>query len=275
MHTQFPASMKQTSKLLNKAALFFLLITIVFSSCVPQKKILYLQKQQEKDTASAYSHKHPPDYKIQPRDNVYIKLFTLDEKSNLFFNKQSGSNSGYNDYANDASIYLSSYSVSPEGYIDFPVVGKVMIKDLTVSQVKDVLQKLVDEYLKETVVVVKMVNFKITMVGEVNHPGEFTIYADKINFFEAVSLANDLTEYANRNNIILIRATANGSRVYKLDMTSDDFLKSDQFYLQPNDIIYVQPLRIKRWGFGSVFPWAIVLTSISTTVLLLSYLKII
>jgi polysaccharide export outer membrane protein len=233
-----------------------------------------LQKQQQKDTASVYSHTHPPDYKIQPRDNVYIRLFSLDEKSNLYFNKQSGVAS-YNDYANDASIYLNSYSVGPDGYIDFPVVGKVMIKDLTVSQVKDVLQKAVDEYLRETVVVVKMVNFKVTIIGEVNHPGEYTVYADKINFFEAVSMANDLTEYANRSKVFLIRVTPAGSRVYTLNMNSETFLKSDQFYLQPNDIIYVQPLRFKRWGFGSVFPWAIVLTTISTTVLLLSYLKII
>lgn len=265
--------MKRPCTFFAPIALLLIIITFLFPSCVPQKKILYLQKQQQQDTASLYSHKHPPDYRIQPRDNVYIRIFSMDEKSYLFFNKQSGVAS-YNDYANDASIYLNSYSVSPDGYIDFPIVGKVLIKDLTVSQVKDVLQKLVDEYLKETVVVVKMVNFRITIVGEVNHPGQYTIYADKINFFEAVSLANDLTEYANRSQVYLIRATPDGSKVFTLNMNSDGFLKSDQFYLQPNDIIYVQPLRFKRWGFGSVFPWAIVLTTISTTVLLLSYLKL-
>ncbi|MEI7491457.1 MAG: polysaccharide biosynthesis/export family protein [Bacteroidota bacterium] len=264
--------MKHTLKMLTRAAFLLLSITIIFSSCVPQKKILYLQKQQEKDTASQYTHKHPPDYRIQPRDNVYIKLFTLDEKSNQFFNKQSGS-SNYNDYANDASIYLNSYSVSPDGYIDFPVVGRIMIKDLTVSQVKDVLQKMVDEYLKETVVVVKMVNFKITILGEVVRPGEFTIYADKINFFEAISLANDITEFGNRSKVHLIRQTPGGSRVFTLDMTSDSFLKSDQFYLQPNDIIYIQPLGYKRWGLGSTFPWAIVIAAISTGLLLITYAK--
>jgi len=272
LHAQFPAPMKQPLKLLNKVAFLLLVITIIFSSCVPQKKILYLQKQQVNDTSSMYAHRHPPDYKIQPRDNVYIKLFTLDEKSNLYFNKQSSS-SNYNDYANDASIYLNSYSVGPDGNIDFPVVGKVMIKDLTVSQVKDVLQKLVDEYLKETVVVVKMVNFKITILGEVNHPGEFTIYQDKINFFEAISLANDLTDFGARTKVALIRMTPTGSRVFKLDMTSDEFLKSDQFYLQPNDIIYVPPLSYKRWGFGSTFPWAIVLAGISAGLLLVTYAK--
>jgi len=264
--------MKQSLNLLTKIVFLFLGITLVLSSCVPQKKILYLQQQQEKDTASMYAHRHPPDYRIQPRDNVYIRLFTLDEKSNLFFNKQSGA-SNFNDYANDASIYLNSYSVSPDGYIDFPVVGKIMIKDLTVTQVKEVLQKLVDEYLKETVVVVKMVNFKITILGEVTRPGEFTIYADKINFFEAISLANDLTDFGNRNKVVLIRQVPGGSRVFKLDMTSDAFLKSDQFYLQPNDIIYVKPLAYKRWGFGSTFPWAIVIAGISTGLLLITYVK--
>ena len=264
--------MKQYLKLLTKSAFLFLVIALVFSSCVSQKKILYLQKQQEKDTASIYSHKHPPDYRIQPRDNVYIKLFTLDEKSNLYFNKQTGS-SNYNDYANDASIYLNSYSVSPDGYIDFPVVGKVMIKDLTVNEVKDVLQKIINEYLKETVVVVKMVNFKITILGEVGRPGEFTIYQDKINFFEAISLANDITEFGARKKVSLIRMTPAGSRVFKLDLTSDAFLKSDQFYLQPNDIIYVPPLGYKRWGLGSQFPWAIVIAGISTGLLLVAYIK--
>lgn len=264
--------MKQHLKLLTKSAIFLFVIAIFFSSCVPQKKILYLQKQQEKDTASIYSHKHPPDYRIQPRDNVYIRIFSLDEKSYLFFNKQSGS-SNYNDYANDASIYLNSYSISPDGYVDFPVIGKVMVKDLTVSEAKDVLQNLINEYLKETVVVVKMVNFKITILGEVTRPGEFTIYQDKINFFEALSLANDITEFGARKRVALIRMTPNGSRVFNLDLTSDTFLKSDQFYLQPNDIIYVPPLGYKRWGLGSQFPWAIVIAGISTGLLLVAYIK--
>lgn len=264
--------MKHTLSLLSKAAFFFLIVSIVLSSCVPQKKIIYLQKQQEKDSLNSYNRPHPPDYRIQPRDNVYIKLFSLDDKSNMFFNKIASVGS-YNDYANDASIYLNSYSVSPDGYIDFPVIGKVMIKDLTVYQVKEVLQKLIDEYLKETVVVVKMVNFKITIVGEVSRPGEFTIYQDKINFFEAISLANDMTEFANRSKVRLIRQTPAGSKVYTINVTSDDFLKSNLFYLQPNDIIYIQPLGYKRWGLGSQFPWAIVIAAISTGLLMITWAK--
>jgi polysaccharide export outer membrane protein len=265
--------MKNTFTPVTTPALIFLLFTVLLSSCVPQKKIKYLQKEQTKDTTSLiYSNKRNADYKIQPKDNLYIRVFALDEKAFMFFNKQSGSSS-YNDYANDASIYLNSYDVNSEGYIDFPIVGKVYVKDLTVNQIKEVLQQMIGEYLKETTVVVKTVNFRITMVGEIMRPGQFTIYKDDLNLFEAISLAGDMTEFANRTKVAVIRQVNGGSQVHYLDMTSDKILSSDYYYLQPNDIVYISPLGYKRWGLGSTFPWAIVLGSISTTLLLINYFK--
>ena len=265
--------MKQSRKLIAIFALIFLVFAILFASCVSQKKINYLQKKQELDTASFHARNQNPDYKIQPRDNLFIRVFTLDEKALLFFNKQSGTNS-YNDYANDASIYLNSYSVSSDGNIDFPIIGKVYVKELTIDQIKTIIQEKVNEYLKETTVVVKMVNFRVTLVGEIVKPGEFTIYKDDINVFEALAMAGDMTEFANRNRVALIRKTKEGSKVHYLDMTSNKILTSDFYYLQPNDIIYVAPLGYKRWGLGSTFPWAIVLASISSTLLLINYFKL-
>lgn len=266
------AYMKKNLPLACQSLLFFLLFALVLSSCVPQKKIKYLQKQQKEDTASFYANKRNVDYKIQPKDNLYIRVFSLDEKSYFFFNKQSGSSS-YNDYANDASIYLNSYSVNTDGFIDFPLLGKIFVKDLNVDQVKTLMQQLINEYLIETTVIVKLVNFKVTLVGEVNRPGEYTIYKDDIGIFEAISLAGDMTEFANRGKVALIRQTKSGSQVYYLDMNSDKILNSDFYYLQPNDILYITPLGYKRWGFGPTFPWAIVLTSISTALLLINYFK--
>ncbi|MCX6266763.1 MAG: polysaccharide biosynthesis/export family protein [Bacteroidetes bacterium] len=265
--------MKQTLTLVIKPALVFLFIAVLLSSCVPQKKIKYLQREQEKDTVSFFHvNKRYSDYKIQVNDNLYIRVYALDEKAFMFFNKQSASNS-YNDFANDASIYLNSYDVNSEGYIDFPVVGKVYVKDLNVFQIREVLQKMIGEYLKETTVVVKTVNFKITMVGEVNRPGQFTIYKDDINVFEAISMAGDLSEFANRSKVALVRQSNGGSQVYYLDLNSDKILSSPYYYLQPNDIIYVSPLGYKRWGMGSTFPWALVLGSITTTLLIINYIK--
>jgi polysaccharide export outer membrane protein len=264
--------MKQLLTLVMKSALMTILLAVFLSSCVPQKKIKYLQKEQSKDTASFNARKRNADYKIQARDNLYIRVFALDEKAFLFFNKQSGTGS-YNDYANDASIYLNSYSVNSDGNIDFPIVGKVYVRDLTVDQVKTLLQQLIGEYLKEITVVVKMVNFRVTMLGEVYKPGEFTIYKDELNVFEAISMAGDMTEFANRNRVALIRQAEGGSQVYYLDLTSDRILGSEFYYLQPNDIVYISPLGYKRWGLGSTFPWAIILASITTTLLLINYIQ--
>ncbi|MCX6266225.1 MAG: polysaccharide biosynthesis/export family protein [Bacteroidetes bacterium] len=265
--------MKKLLMLVTKHALICFLFAVLLSSCVPQKKIKYLQKEQEKDTASVFHpNKRHSDYKIQVNDNLYIRVYALDEKAFMFCNKQSASNS-YNDFASDASIYLNSYDVNSEGYIDFPIVGKVYVKDLNVFQIREVLQKMIGEYLKETTVVVKTVNFKVTMVGEVNRPGQLTIYKDDINVFEAISLAGDMTEFANRGKVALVRQSSGGSRVYYLDLNSDKILTSPYYYLQPNDIVYISPLGYKRWGLGSTFPWAIVLGSITTTLLIINYIK--
>jgi len=263
--------MKKNLSVLYQLVFILFIFSLILSSCVPQKKIKYLQKQQKEDTTSLYGNKRTIDYKIQPKDNIYIRIFSLDEKTFMFFNKQS-TGGGYNDYANDASIYLNSYSVTSEGYIEFPIVGKVYVKDLTVEQVKDVLQQLINEYLNETTVVVKMVNFNITIVGEVARPGQYKIYQDEITIFEAFSMAGDLTDFANRKKIALIRATKGGSKVYYLDLNSDKILTSEFYYLMPGDIIYISPLGIKQWGFAS-FPWAVVFTAISTALLLINYFK--
>jgi polysaccharide biosynthesis/export protein len=264
--------MKQHRALLTKPAFLLLIIVLAITSCVPQKKIKYLQKVQKDDTTTYFKNKHDVDYKLQPKDNIYVRVFSLDEKTYMFFNKQSGSNS-YNDYANDASIYLNSYGVDFQGYIDFPIVGKVYVKDLTAEQVKEMLQKLIDEYLRETTVIVKVVNFRVTVLGEVARPGEFKVYQDDLNIFEALSLAGDMTEFANRNKVAVIRKTKAGSTVRYVNLTSDLMLSSDFYYLQPNDIIYIAPLGYKRWGLGSQFPWAIILASVTTTLLLINYIK--
>ena len=100
-----------------------------------------------------------------------------------------------------------------------------------------------------------------------------SIYKDDINVFEAISLAGDMAEFANRNRVALVRQYKGGSQVHYLDLTSDKILNSDYYYLQPNDIIYISPLGYKRWGLGSTFPWTIVLTSVTTALLLFNYFK--
>jgi len=249
------------------------MLLIILSSCVTQKQVSYLQKIQKADTSRSFAHHRTLDYRIQPHDYLYIRIFGMDEKSNLFFNKQEGSTGSSGVEYSDIGLFLNSYVVSDSGYIDFPVIGKILVKDLKVDQVKALVQSLVGDYLKNVVIVVKLVNFNISLLGEVKHPGEIKVYQDKINIFEAISLAGDLTDFANRGKVALIRKTQDGSRVIYLDLNSVQILTSEYYYLRPNDILYFAPLGIKRWGTES-FPWALVFGAISTALLLINYLKL-
>ncbi|HCT70664.1 MAG TPA: polysaccharide transporter, partial [Bacteroidales bacterium] len=163
-----------------KRILFFLFIAIMASSCVSLDKVTYLQDAENyrKGDKTEFPNSHTTDYKVQAGDNLYIDVKSLDTKtSNPFLANQS---MGYQ-MSTEAGVYLNSYLVNDSGYINFPVVGKVMVKGLTVNDVRDRLQKVVDEYFQFTTVTVKLVNFKISLLGEVERPGTYQVYQNSIN----------------------------------------------------------------------------------------------
>jgi polysaccharide biosynthesis/export protein len=266
--------MKRKVISISKILIFFTILAYLFSSCVSQKKIKYLQQKQKEDTNTYFEMNRTADYKIQAKDNLYIRISSLDERTNSLFNSMSGASSMTGGgYYQDAGIYLSSYTVSDEGYIEFPILGKVYIKELTVEQTKNLLQQLVNEYIKEAVVIVKMVNFKVTILGEARNPGSLTIYQNKINVFEAIAMAGDLSDFANRNKVTLVRQVKGGSKIYYMDLTSNKLLSSELYYLSPNDILYISPLRVKQYGFAT-FPYALVFSSITLLLTLLTFFQV-
>ncbi len=233
--------------------------------------MLYLQVQTETDTITTFQNERKLEYKVQPGDNLYIRVISLDEKTTMLLNPLT-SGGGGNYLNNDMSVYLNSYSVNEDGYLDFPLIGELLVKNKNVEQITKDIQEKLKVYLTESIVIVKLVNFNITMLGEVNKPGQYKIYQENVNLFEAVSMASDLTDFANRNKVAIIRQTKAGSDVIFVDMTQRDLLASDYFYLKPNDIIYVQPLKGKQFTFAN-FPYGIVFGFISSTVLILSYIQ--
>lgn len=233
---------------------------ILLSSCVSQKKIKYLQAASEDDTTTVFRNKMPLDYRVQPGDNLYITIKSLSKEANEVFNQFNETNVGGS--SGNASLYLTSYAVNKDGIINFPVLGTIYVKDKTVQEIEAAMQTQVDEYLKQSVVIVRMVNFTITILGEVKMPGNFEIYQDAITIFEGISLAGDLSDFANRKQVALVRQTEYGSKVYYVDLNSASILNSPYYYLKPNDMIYVAPLPVKQYGF-STFPYALVFSSIS------------
>jgi polysaccharide biosynthesis/export protein len=260
--------MKINPGIFKKTVFILFLATVLLSSCVPMKKIRYMQDpKNSKGAKNEFQKTDTLTYKIHAGDNLYIKVNSLEEKNN-YFDKISG----YSDYYTESAIYLNSYTVNDSGFVAFPLIGKIPVDNLTIEQIQKVLQAKVEEYIKNAVVIVKLANFRVSMLGEFNHPGKYVVYQDKINLFEAIAMAGDMTDFARRNQVMLIRETEKGVKTKRLNLNDYSLLESEYYYLMPNDIVYVEPMRGKQFAFNQ-FPYVLILTTITTTILLLDYFK--
>jgi len=247
---------------ITKLGLAALLLAMLFASCVPQKKMLYLKDAQmlSENQSINYVNDRSVNYKLQPGDNLYIRFVNIVDAQSAA--SLSGELTNRAQLTSDASIYLQSYTLDEDGCIELPLMGRVELQNLTVDEAKNVLQTELDKYINQTTIIVKMSNFNLTVLGEVTHPGMYKIYQSQINLFEAISLAGNMTSFAKNDEVKIIRQTDNGSEIVTVDMGSADILSSPYYYLKPNDIVYVEPLKIKQWGF-TAFPYSTVLSVIS------------
>ena len=255
-----------------KIGLVTAILAVLFASCVPQKKMLYLKDAQmaTENNSINYINERSVNYKLQPGDNLFIRFNTIDERSAAALTGESGA--VRSTMSSDASIYLQSYTLDEEGYIELPLIGKVELKNLTIDQAKDRMQTALDQYVNQTTIIVKLSNFNLTVLGEVTRPGMYKVYQSQINLFEAISLAGNMTNFAKRDNVKIVRQTDNGSEIITVDMGQADILSSPYYYLKPNDIIYVEPLKIKQWGF-TTFPYSTVLSVVSLGVTLVTLVR--
>ena len=253
-----------------KVGLVAVLFAVAFASCVPQKKMLYLKEAQmaAENISKEYVNDRTVDYKLQPGDNLYIRFInTIDQTSAASLSGDLASRT--TQLSSDAGIYLQSYTLDEEGYIELPLTGKIMLKNMTVDQAKEKMQTEINKFVNQTTLVVKLSNFNLTVLGEVNHPGMFKVYQSQINLFEAVALAGNMTNFAKNDEVKVIRQTDHGSEIVTVDMGSADILSSEYYYLKPNDIVYVEPLKIKQWGF-TTFPYSTVISVVTLGVTLYS-----
>lgn len=248
---------------ITKLGLAAVLLAVLFASCVPQKKMLYLKEAQmlSENQSVNYVNERSVDYKLQPGDNLYIRFVNIvDQGGTSSLNGEFSRTS-----SSDASIYLQSYTIDEEGFIELPLIGKIVVRNLTVDEAKALLQTELDKYINQTTIIVKLSNFNLTVLGEVKNPGMYKVYQSQINLFEAVALAGNMTNFAKNSAVKIIRQTDNGSEIITVDMGSADILSSPYYYLKPNDIVYVEPMKIKQWGF-TAFPYATVFSIISLVV---------
>jgi len=225
--------------LLGVLFLFFLL----FSSCSQKRNLVYFSDLG--DTAayqSAIVQNNQP--KIQPGDILTINISTLNPESNLLFN--SGVLQSLDRNGGNSSPANQGYLVDPKGQINFPVIGKIDLAGKTKEQATDYMVDKLQSYVKSPIVNIRFVNFRVTVVGEVNKPSTFVIPNDKINVIEALGLAGDMTLYGKRENVLLIREEGGKRTMVRLDLNKKETMNSDYFYLKQNDIVYVEPDKMKE-----------------------------
>jgi len=219
---------------------------VLLVSCNSAKDIAYFSDLPENST---YSEKinNNIEPKIQPDDLLSITVSSLNPEANALFNKgvllsSSGNNSG----SGANSLNGEGYLVNSDGNIEFPVLGKVKLSGLTKQEARAKLIKDLNQYLKDPAVNIRFMNFRVTVIGEVNHPATFTIPSEKINLLEALGLAGDMTLYGKRENVLLIREENGIRKMTRIDLGSKQAFNSPYFYLQQNDVVYVEPNKVKQ-----------------------------
>ena len=256
---------------------FRLLITIALVSflfsCRSSKELIYLSDSGNNEI----SHGEPIEYVLKSGDILYVSIKSINSDVNALFNPENnmgslgaGGGQDYMKYTTPGSAYLYGYEVDSKGNINLPMLGKLQVSGIILSQVETVVQKKADEYLKDAIVKVKLLNFKITVAGEVRNPGTYYNYNNSISILEALALANGNTDFASIKKVMVIRPVPEGKKTYMLDLSSKKVYMSDAFYLQPDDYVIVQPDKYKNFQLNSQ-AYSLVLSSLSVLIAVLGF----
>ena len=218
-----------------------LAVLLLLGACRSSRNLVYFS-----DLKSEVTALEPADYtnepRIQPNDLLNISLSSLSPESNVLFNSgvllPAGGVAG-----NTASLLKinEGYSVDRNGEINFPVMGKVRLGGLTKKEATEKMTREFTRYVKNPIVNILFLNFKVTVIGEVNHPASFTVPSERINILEALGLAGDMTTFGRRENVLLLRDKNGVRSAIRLNLNDKAVLNSPYFYLQQNDIVYVEP----------------------------------
>lgn len=280
-----------------KNQFIFLSILLIYS-CTPMNKITYLNENQERDNEwniplfkdskageeivirkhkitkninTESIEKTPPKHILDIGDVLVVKVLSLDETTTNFFNIENNVNSP-NTSVTAANIYLNGFTINQNGMIEIPYIGEVYVLHKTIDSAKEAIEKKGAEYFKEATVIVKLGNFNITVLGEINNPNTYPIYKDNISIFEAIALAGDITDYGNLTKEKIIRTEQNKKKVHKIDLTRENIIDSEFYYLKNNDLIYIEPLKYRSFRKSQS---QVLLSAITTAAVVINlYLRI-
>ncbi|WP_312194628.1 polysaccharide biosynthesis/export family protein [Epilithonimonas vandammei] len=237
-----------------KKLLFFLLIMSLVTSCKPKQNMIYMSNNNFQQEVSQARYE---GLRIQEGDMLEIIVTALDDLAVKPFNRTTMQKTGEEGNAGgNARLGDNQYQVTSDGYIPFPVLGNVYCKGMTKQQLKTELDSRLKQYLTDPVVTVRHLNFNISILGDVGSPGQKTSPTEKLNVFQALALAGDMRDSANRTNVKLIRYSEESGKdiTYTLDLSEASIVNSPYYYLQQNDILYVEPDKNKQIAANTTNP---------------------
>ena len=250
--------------MLKKISIFFL-IAASLVSCVSNRKLNYVQESREmaeQQREDLYFIDEPVDDRIRQGDELYIQVTSADETQTSF-------NQNRQQLVRDPSVL--SYTVDPNGNVKLPYIDRIKLTGLTLNEASDRIEEELSQYLLYPSVFIRYTNNKVTILGEVNSPGVYVFNYKSINILQAIGYANDVSIFGNRKNVLIVREEGDGRSKHFVDLTSDELLTSEFYMIKSNDVIYIEPLKSKKWGLDT-FPYNLLLSAASLTIVVLTFM---
>jgi len=261
-----------------KSPITILLLFCMLASCVTNKELTYFGEKEGDEALIQQSIKlNEKPYRVQIGDLLSINIKSSDEKLVTMFQPVANQN-GVNALQSEQTLYYNGFTVSKHGNIEIPILGELNVLAYTLDEIEESIKnKLLEEYFnkeEDVFIVVKLAGFRFTVTGDVANTGIYTLFQDRVNIIEALASAGDITTVGNRKDVLIIRQYPQGQKIHHLDLTSIEVFNSPYYYLQPNDMVYVKPLKQKSLGTGTTLVQSITtvvtVLSLVTSVLVLS-----
>ncbi len=249
------------------APLFALLALVTLASCVGRRTINYLNDPALSNTSKLFPNRKF-EYRIQVNDVLSIRVLGLDDVTSRQFNVESGAAVA----VNDAALYVNGFSVDKSGSVQLPTIGKLKLQGLTISEGQELLQRKINDYFTNATVIMKMVSFRVSILGDVAKPGTYFVYNNQMTLLDALATAGGPNEYADKRHVTLMRQSDLGTQALYVDLSRADVASSEYYYLLPNDVVYVPTLKA-RPGRMNLELLSILFTAVSAAAVVLTVVQ--
>jgi len=257
----------------NYLKLLFILSLVTMFSCRSSRELIYLKDFIPNDIIKGLPIQ-TTEHILRTGDILYVSIKSMNAEVNVLYdpesNRETNSYDSYYKYTTPSGAYLYGFEINKDGDINLPMLGKIKVAGYSQSETEQIVQKKADEFLNDAIVKVKLLSFKVTILGEVSNQGVYYNYDNSLTVIEALAMANGTTDLATIKKIMVVRSLSEGNKSYMLDLSSKNVYLSEAFYLHPDDYVIVQPDKYKNFQLNSQ-TYSLVFSSLSVLFVVLGF----